>query len=128
MIRALFRFITKSLWILIPLYLFLKYTPSFEEMNPVRIAQGMVTSTELMQIERALENHYSTYHVYPQDLEKFLAEHFVSDFKKVHVDSWGTPYRYEINWENKYVIRSAGPDRLLFTDDDYYLVHEPVRV
>ena len=94
----------------------------------MRIVRGMATSTELMQIERALENYYSVHRTYPRNLEKFLAENFVSDFKKVHVDSWGTEYQYEIDWENRYIIRSAGPDGLLFTTDDYYLVHEPNKV
>ena len=34
------------------------------------------------------------------------------------VDAWGTPFYFHQNSRNSVEVRSAGPDRLLYTDDD----------
>jgi hypothetical protein len=71
----------------------------------------------------ALEQHYLLNDRYPDDFTKFLEENFRSKLKKVTLDSWGTPYRFARQGE-RYVIRSAGPDRAFDNADDVFLLHE----
>ncbi|MEN3942766.1 hypothetical protein WJU23_15810 [Prosthecobacter sp. SYSU 5D2] len=41
------------------------------------------------------------------------------------LDRWGTPYWFHANGENSIEIRSAGPDKNLFTSDDVILNESP---
>jgi hypothetical protein len=41
------------------------------------------------------------------------------------VDRWGTPYWFHPNSAHQVEIRSAGPDRQLFTDDDLVINPSP---
>ncbi len=51
--------------------------------------------------------------------EKFLAEnHIILNSRQQLVDRWGTPLFFHSAGRGQYVIRSAGPDRRLWTADD----------
>lgn len=112
----------KLLWLGLFFWLLWRMAPSLQELSPFRLAGGMATSVELVQIEEAVEGYRATNQQYPEDFGQFLKDSFSSRLKRVTLDSWGTPYEFERN-EQGYVIRSAGPDRLHGTEDDYYLVH-----
>ena len=116
-------FFFKCLWMGLFLWLLWNLIPSFGQLNPFRLAEDMSTSAELMQIEAALEQHYLLNDRYPDDFSEFLEENFHSKLKKVTLDSWGTPYRFARQGE-RYVIRSAGPDRAFDNADDVFLLHE----
>ena len=113
----------KLLWLGLFFALLWRMAPSLRELSPFRVAGGMATSVELVQIEKALEGYRNLNREYPADFERFLEDSFASRLKRVTVDSWGTPYRFERE-EGGYVIRSAGPDRAFDTRDDYSLEHE----
>ena len=113
----------KLLWLGLFFALLWRMAPSLEELSPFRVAGGMATSVELVQIQKALERYQSLNREYPADFERFLEDSFASRLKSVTVDSWGTPYRFE-QGEQGYIIRSAGPDRAFDTQDDYSLAHE----
>ena len=115
-------FLFKLVWCALALVLLWRMVPEIQQLNPLNLARGMTTSMELMQIEEALESYRHLNERYPEDFGKFLAENFKSNLKDVTVDSWNTPYRLATQGD-RYVIRSAGSDRLFYTGDDHYLYH-----
>jgi len=51
--------------------------------------------------------------------ERFLAEnHIILNSRQQLVDRWGTPLFFHAVGKGRYVLRSAGPDRRLWTSDD----------
>ena len=113
----------KLIWFGLLIWLLIRLAPSLKEVSPIRLAQGMATSVELHQIHTALQGHRTLNSGYPRDFKKFMLRSFTSELKDVTLDSWGTPYRYDQRGRG-YEIRSAGPDKLFGSHDDYYLVHQ----
>lgn len=112
----------KLLWLGLFVWLLWRVAPSLKELSPVRMAEGMATTVELVRMEQALESYRLLNNTLPTDFGRFLEENFSSRLKRVTVDSWGTPYRLE-HYEDGYILRSAGPDRVYGTADDYILEH-----
>lgn len=93
--------------------------------NEARIAR---TRTDLAAFATALDMFEQDVGRYPTEQEGLQAliedpgiagwrSHYLLQLKN---DAWGTPYAYALDAEHvdRYIVRSAGPDRQMGTDDD----------
>jgi hypothetical protein len=75
------------------------------------------TKSEILEIRSALYLYKESFGTYPNQLTELtksrpLRESWITD-------SWGNPYRYEVdNSEQSFIVQSAGSDGKFGTDDD----------
>lgn len=88
----------------------------------VQAAQQLATAGDLRSMANMLDYHYMKRGRYPrqQDFDRWLTTTFrEANIKKLSLDHWGTPYRYEVGERLKwYKLTSAGQDIIMGTDDD----------
>ena len=77
------------------------------------------TWEKMQEIELALFVYHRKLDRWPQKIEEILAveNELGPQLRKSLFDEWGAPFAYRIMYD-RYEVRSAGPDKKLFTKDD----------
>ena len=78
--------------------------------------------TEAAQIANFIESYYAFQEEFPESLDDLVAPPggMAPITRELPLDPWGSPYVYAREGTDEYELYSAGPDRLLGTDDDRY--------
>ena len=86
-------------------------------------ARRTATYKSIVTIEQAIQTYEIMAGAYPKSAEDLTAP--VGNLKKgilkrgALADAWGTPFQIRFNGDD-YEIRSAGPDRVMGSEDDLY--------
>lgn len=98
-----------------------KTIPSVEKvlLSPIRVAQGVASTVELHNIQKALRARQilDGRRLERKEFSRFIQASFDSKFKDPTLDFWGNPYQYRLLTVG-YEIRSCGPDGLARSADD----------
>ncbi len=115
--RALFKLIVLLIFIAWICAMFPKARALVEA--PIQYAHGVASTIELFNLQKAIAMCKTLYERYPtrDEFERYVRENFDSRGRSVLADSWNTPYSYRAS-NTAYELRSAGPDRIMMTNDD----------
>ncbi len=83
--------------------------------TPQRSKNTLILS-QISAIENALNSYFTDNNEYPESMEQLVPQYLRTESHII--DPWGTPFRLEIDENQKLSLISAGRDTIFETEDD----------
>ncbi|HVE14726.1 MAG TPA: hypothetical protein VNI01_15125, partial [Elusimicrobiota bacterium] len=86
--------------------------------------RGVQASYDMANFDHKLSEFFETHGGVPKDIPEHLAHEITTRTgRDILKDPWGQPYYFQ-GMDDGFVIRSAGPDKSMGTEDDLYIVRK----